>query len=226
MLAGGTDSLITPLAIATLARIGALTKSHNADPATASRPFDRGRDGFVLGEGAGILTLETLSHAQARGARIYAEVLGIGGSFDATDDTAPDVEGQYLAMRRALEDAGVEAEEIDGVKAHGTSTVLNDKTETVALKRLLGNRAYQVPITAPKSKIGHAAAAAGAIEAVAAIGMLVHQAMAPTANLTQADPECDLDYVPGKARFMPLQTMLLNAFGLGGQNWSLVLRKG
>ncbi len=224
LLAGGADAIIEPLAIAALARIGALTKTHNGDPATASRPFDRGRDGFVIGEGAGVLTLETLSHAQRRGAHIYAEVLGIGGSFDAMDDTAPDVHGQLLAMSRALVDADVNPEQVDGVKAHGTSTVLNDRTETAALKKLLGKRAWQVPVTAPKSKIGHAAAAAGAVETVGGIGMLTQQVMAPTANLTDPDPECDLDYVTEGARSVSLHILLLNAFGLGGQNWSLVLR--
>lgn len=225
MLAGGTESSIHPYAIATMAVIDALTRTHNDDPERASRPFDRDRDGFVLGEGAGVLLLETLEHAQQRDAHIYCEVLGYGWSFDAADDTAPDREGQVLAMRRALRDAGIDAQEIDAVKAHASSTVLNDRTETAGLKELLGERAYRVPVTAPKAKVGHSMAASGGIEAVAAALMLEHQTLIPTANLEHPDPDCDLDYVAEGPRKATITTMLVNAFGLGGQNTSMVLRR-
>ncbi|MBE3555671.1 MAG: beta-ketoacyl-[acyl-carrier-protein] synthase family protein [Firmicutes bacterium] len=225
LLAGGADATLVKIAVAALGRIGALTASHNDDPQRASRPFDAMRDGFVLGEGAGVLFLETLEHALARNARIYAEVLGFGESFDATDETAPDVDGQQRAMHAALRDAGISADEIDAVKAHGTSTVLNDATETAALKAVFGDRAFRIPVTAPKSKLGHAAAASGGIEAVAAVLMLHHQMLPPTVNLEHPDPACDLDYVANGPRPAVLHTLLLDAFGMGGQNSCLVIRR-
>ena len=225
MLAGGTEAYINASFIGEMALMNALTKSHNDDPQRASRPFDRTRDGFVLGEGAGLVLLESLEHAEARGAHIYGEILGTGWSFDAADDTAPDVDGQLLAMRRALRDAGVTPDEIDAVKAHASSTELNDRTETAGLKALLGERAYRVPVVAPKSKIGHSMAASGGVEAVAAMLMLTHQTLTPTANLEYPDPECDLDYVAEGARTARVDTMLVNAFGLGGQNACAILRR-
>lgn len=225
ILAGGTDAFINASFIGEMALMNALTKSHNDDPQKASRPFDRTRDGFVLGEGAGLVLLESLEHAQARGAHIYGEVIGAGWSFDAADDTAPDMRGQLLAMRRALRDAGIDASAIDAVKAHATSTELNDITETAGLKELLGNRAYRVPVVAPKSKIGHSLAASGGVEVAAAMLMLAHQTLTPTANLEHPDPECDLDYVPEGPRAAHVDTMLVNAFGLGGQNACTILRR-
>ncbi|MCL6595010.1 MAG: beta-ketoacyl-[acyl-carrier-protein] synthase family protein [Firmicutes bacterium] len=223
ILAGGTEAILNPLAVAVLGQIGALTRRE--DPEGASRPFDRERDGFVLAEGAGVLVLERESRARARGAPILAEVAGAGWSFDARDETAPDAAGQALAMRRALADAGVRPQEVDWVKAHGTSTVLNDRTETAAIKAVLGEAAYRVPVSSMKSMIGHAASASGAMEAVAAVSALRHGLIPPTAHLEHPDPECDLDYVPGRARPAPLRTVLLNAFGLGGQNACIVLRR-
>lgn len=225
MLAGGTEAYVNASFLGEMALMNALTKTHNDDPRRASRPFDRTRDGFVLGEGAGLLLLEALDHAEARGARIYGEIVGAGWSFDAADDTAPDMRGQVLAMRRALRDAGVSPDEIDAVKAHATSTELNDKTETAGLKDLLGERAYRVPVVAPKSKIGHSLAASGGVEMVAAMQMLERQTLTPTANLDEPDPECDLDYVTDGPRPARVDTMLVNAFGLGGQNVCTLLRR-
>lgn len=225
MLSGGTEAYINASFIGEMALMNALTKSHNDDPERASRPFDQARDGFVLGEGAGLLLLESLEHAQARGAHIYGEILGAGWSFDAADDTAPDMYGQVLAMRRALRDAGVDASEIDAVKAHASSTELNDSTETAGLKELLGDRAYRVPVVAPKSKIGHSMAASAGVEMTAAMLMLAHQTLTPTANLETPDPACDLDYVPEGPRPARIDTMLVNAFGLGGQNACTIVRR-
>ncbi|MBX6351626.1 MAG: beta-ketoacyl-[acyl-carrier-protein] synthase family protein [Clostridia bacterium] len=224
VLAGGSECITHPVAIASLGVVGALSQ-RNDEPERASRPFDRDRDGFVLGEGAGVLVLESESHARARGARPLAEILGIGWSFDAADDTAPDAEGQALAMRRAIEDAGIHPEEIDWVKAHGTSTPLNDKTETEAIRRALGRHAYRVPVSSMKSMIGHAASSSGAVEAVGAVLALEHGLVPPTINYETPDPECDLDYVPNRPRRLAVRTALLNAFGLGGQNAALVLRR-
>lgn len=225
MLAGGTEAYVNASFLGEMALMNALTKSHNDDPSRASRPFDRTRDGFVLGEGAGLVLLESLAHAQARGAHVYGEIAGAGWSFDAADDTAPDMGGQVLAMRRALRDAGMTPDDIDAVKAHATSTELNDKTETAGLKQLLGERAYRVPVVAPKSKIGHSLAASGGVEMVAAMLMLERQTLTPTANLEYPDPECDLDYVTEGPRPSRVNSMLVNAFGLGGQNVCTMLRR-
>lgn len=225
MLAGGSEATMHPYALALMAFIGALTKSFNEHPTRASRPFDRCRDGFVLSEGAGMLLLETAEHAMDRGAHIYAEVLGTGWSFDANNDTAPSSAGEMLAMRRALRDAGIDAREVDAVKAHATSTALGDPTETAAIKGVLGERAPRVPVVAPKSKIGHAMAASGGVEAVAAALMIERQTLIPTANLECPDPACDLDYVPEGPRAATIDTLLQNAFGLGGQNACMVLRR-
>ncbi|MBE3591235.1 MAG: beta-ketoacyl-[acyl-carrier-protein] synthase family protein [Firmicutes bacterium] len=223
LLAGGSEAITHPVTIASLGIVGALSQ-RNEEPERASRPFDRDRDGFVLGEGAGVLVLESEEHARARGARILAELAGAGWSFDATDDTAPDAEGQALAMARALRDAGCRPEDVDWVKAHGTSTPLNDRTETAAIKLVFGEHARRVPVSSMKSMIGHAASASGAVEAVGAVLAMLHGTIPPTINYETPDPDCDLDYVPNAARPARLRTVLVNAFGLGGQNAALILR--
>jgi 3-oxoacyl-[acyl-carrier-protein] synthase II len=225
MLAGGADSMINPLGVAGFCRIGATTTANHA-PAAASRPFDRRRDGFLLGEGAAVLLLEPLDAARARGARVHAEIVGYGSSFDAHGISEPHPEGlgAYQAMARALAEAGLAAGDIDAVNAHGTSTPKNDSVETLALKRLLGSRAREVPVSATKSMIGHLVAAAGAVEAVAAIACMEAGVVHATLNLDEPDPACDLDYVPHRARVHPQRHVLSNSFGFGGQNASLVLR--
>ena len=226
MLAGGADSMINPLGVAGFCSIGAMSTS-NDDPARASRPFDRRRNGFVLGEGAAMLVLERQSDAEARGARIYAEIAGYGTSFDAhgISEPHPDGRGALQAMSRALADAGVEPSAIDGINAHGTSTPKNDIVETTAIKRLLGERAYRVPVSSTKSMIGHCISAAGAVEAVAAIGCMNAGWVHPTINLDEPDEGCDLDYVAHTARRHEQQYVLSNSFAFGGQNASLVIRR-
>ncbi|BAS29216.1 beta-ketoacyl-ACP synthase II [Limnochorda pilosa] len=224
VLAGGSESVMHPVGVASMAITGALSQ-RNHEPERASRPFDRERDGFVLAEGAGLLVLESEEHALRRGAPMLAEVLGTGWSFDAADDTAPDASGQALAMRRALDDAGLAPEAIQWVKAHGTSTPLNDRTETAALKQVFGGHARKLAISSVKSMIGHTASASGGVEAVAAVMALRDQTAPPTINYENPDPECDLDYVPNVARPMAIEALLANAFGLGGQNASLVLAR-
>jgi 3-oxoacyl-[acyl-carrier-protein] synthase II len=218
MVAGASDSEIYPMGLASFCRLGALS-TRNDDPATASRPFDRDRDGFVLGEGAAVLVLETLAHAQTTGAPILAEVLGFGAAADAfrTTDPHPDGRGAIAAMRAALTDAGIDASAVSYVNAHGTSTQANDRVETLALRAVLGERAGQVPVSSTKSMIGHATVAAGAIEAVATVLMIAAQCVHPTAHLRVPDPECDLDYVTEGARAMSLQVALSNSFAFGGQ---------
>jgi 3-oxoacyl-[acyl-carrier-protein] synthase II len=225
MLAGGTDSMINPLGVAGFCAVRATTTA-NAFPARASRPFDRERSGFVLGEGAGILVLETLDDARARGASIAAEIVGYGNSFDAHGISEPHPEGRgaYQAMAAALADAGVDASAIDCVNAHGTSTRKNDPVETAAVKRLLGPRAYAVPMCATKSMIGHLISAAGAVEAIAAIACMRAGWVHPTINLDDPDPACDLDYVAHKARPHRQRYVLSNSFGFGGQNAAVVLK--
>ncbi|MGB6895212.1 MAG: beta-ketoacyl-ACP synthase II [Dehalococcoidia bacterium] len=226
LLAGGTEAIISPVGIASMAVVGALTRSWNDEPQRASRPFDAKRSGFVLGEGAGILLLESEEYARRRRALILAELVGAGWSFDATDDTAPDVEGQTLAMVRALRSAGVRPEELSYINAHGTSTELNDKTETAAIKRALSEEvARRVPISSVKSMVGHLAAAAGGIEAVTCVQAIRDGVVAPTTNYEFPDPECDLDYVPNEARELKVDVVLSNSFGLGGQNAALILRR-
>jgi 3-oxoacyl-[acyl-carrier-protein] synthase II len=225
ILAGGTEAIITRVAVASLAQLGALTKAWNQAPEQASRPFDAKRSGFVLGEGAAVLVLETEESARRRGALIICELAGAGWSFDATDDAAPDVDGQALAMARALANAALPPEAIDYVNAHGTSTELNDKTETAALKQVFGERAYGLAISSNKSMLGHLAAAAGAVEAAASVLTLHRQVIPPTINYEFPDPECDLDYVPNVARKASVVAALSNSFGLGGQNSCLVFRR-
>jgi len=224
MLAGGAEAIITPLGIALVARLGALSR-RNDEPTRASRPFDRERDGFVVGEGAAFLVLETEEHALSRDAPILAELAGAGWSFDAYDDTAPDAAGESLAIKAALRDAGVSIEEVDYINAHGTGTLLNDKTETEAIKRVFGERAYRIPISSTKSMTGHLACAAGALEAVVCVLTIQHQLIHPTINYEYPDPECDLDYVPNVARPASVDVCLSNSFGLGGQNACLVFRR-
>jgi 3-oxoacyl-[acyl-carrier-protein] synthase II len=224
LLAGGAEAIITPLALASMGRMGALSHN-NADPEHASRPFDLNRDGFVLGEGAGVLMLESEESALARGARIYCELGGVGWSFDATDDTAPDAEGQSLAMLRAIADAELTPEDVDYINCHGTSTPYNDRTETAAIKLALGEHARRIPMSSTKSMTGHLAAGAGGIEAVAAVLTLEHGRIPPTINYVTPDPDCDLDIVPNVARDADLRVVLSNSFGLGGQNAAALLRR-
>ena len=225
MLAGGAEAMISRVLISSLGGLGALAKTWNAEPLRASRPFDLKRSGFVLGEGAAILVLETEDFARRRGANILCELAGAGWSFDATDDTAPDVDGQALAMQRALKNAGMTMDDIDYINAHGTSTQLNDKTETAAIKKVFGERAYGIPISSTKSMTGHLAAAAGAVEAAVGVLTLRDQIIAPTINYETPDPECDLDYVPLTARKARVDTVAVNGFGFGGQNAVAILRR-
>ncbi len=222
-LAGGAESVLIPLVFAAFDRMGAL--SRNPDPQTASRPFDAQRDGFVIGEGAGILLLESEEHARARGAAPLAELAGFGQSSDAFHITAPpeDGEGARRAMEGALASAGLVPEEIDYINAHGTSTPLNDRAETAAIKALLGKRAYEVPVSSTKSQIGHLLGAAGAVEAGAALFALMEGLLPATATWRSRDPECDLDYVP-RVRPARVRTALSNSFGFGGQNACLLFR--
>jgi 3-oxoacyl-[acyl-carrier-protein] synthase II len=224
MIAGGAEAVVTELSIGGFASARALS-TRNDDPATASRPWDKDRDGFVLGEGAGAVVLEDYEHAKARGARIYAEVLGYGVSADAYHMTAPpeDGDGGYRAMRNALKDAQLGADTVDYINAHGTSTPLGDIAETVAIKRLLGERAHKVAVNSTKSMTGHLLGAAGAVEAVFTALALRDEVSPPTINLRTPDPACDLDYVPNSARRMPIKVALSNSFGFGGTNGTLVL---
>ena len=224
MIAGGAESVLTPLAVGYLSVVGALSR-RNGCPQQVSRPFDRERDGFVLGEGAGVLILESEEHARRRGARILAELAGAGWSFDAYDDTAPDAVGQSKAMIRALSDAQLRPEQVDYVNAHGTSTPLNDKAETAAIKMALGERARHVPVSSIKSMIGHLAAAAGGVEAVACVLAIKQGVVPPTINYEHPDPDCDLDYVPNEPREVPVSVCLSNSFGLGGQNACVVIKR-
>ena len=227
MMAGGADSMINPLGVAGFCSIGA-TSTANDDPPRASRPFDRQRAGFVLGEGAGILILERLEDARARGAAIHAEIAGYGASFDAhgISEPHPDGRGALQAMSRAIAEAGVSPDDIDAINAHGTGTPKNDVVETLAIRVLLGARAGQVPVSATKSMIGHLIAAAGAVEAIAAILGMAASIVHPTINLEHPDPACDLDYVPGTAREHRQRCVLSSSFAFGGQNASIVLRRG
>ena len=225
-IAGGTEAAITPLGVAGFAAMKALS-TRNDEPQKASRPFDKDRDGFVMGEGAGILILEEYESAKARGAKIYAELVGYGATDDAYHITSPHEcgEGAYECMKIALEDAGIKPEEVDYINAHGTSTPLNDKTETLAIKQLFGEHAYKLKISSNKSMIGHLLGAAAAVEAVATIKTIETGIIPPTINLENPDPECDLDYVPNKAVEYPVRVAMSNAFGFGGTNATLVFKK-
>ena len=226
MICGGGESVMHPITLAALGNMGAVS-ARNEEPQRASRPFDADRDGFLMGEGAGVLILESLEHAQKRGAPIHAELLGYGSSCDAFHITAPDEEGAgaALSMEVALEDADIAPDEIDYINAHGTSTPLNDRMETRAIRRALGQHAYNVPISSTKSMIGHLIGAAGAVEAIACIKTLQTGVIHPTINYETPDPDCDLDYVPNQARKTDPRTVLSNSFGFGGHNATLVLRR-
>ena len=226
MIAGGAEATVTELAIGGFASARALS-TRNDDPAGASRPWDRDRDGFVLGEGAGAVVLEEYEHARARGARIYCEVVGYGVSADAYHMTAPseDGDGAYRCMRNALKDAGLTPDVIDYINAHGTSTPLGDVAETIAVKRLLGEHAKRVAVNSTKSMTGHLLGAAGGVEAVFSSLTTHHQVSPPTINLQNPDPQCDLDYVPNAARDMLVRFAMSNSFGFGGTNGSLVFAR-
>ncbi|GIV10062.1 MAG: 3-oxoacyl-[acyl-carrier-protein] synthase 2 [Fimbriimonadales bacterium] len=226
MLAGGAEAAIEPIGIAGFCAARAMS-TRNDDPEHASRPFDAERDGFVMGEGAGVLVLESWEHAQARGAHIYAEILGYGMTADAYHITQPDPEGDgaMRAMRNALRNAGLQPTDIHYINAHGTSTRYNDAKETLAIKRLFGEYAYQLPISSTKSVTGHLLGAAGAVEAATCVLALQHQVIPPTINYEHPDPECDLDYVPNEPRPANLRCVMTNSFGFGGHNSVLVLGK-
>jgi len=226
MVAGGAEAVVTELAMGGFAQARALSH-RNDDPATASRPWDRDRDGFVLGEGAGVLVLEEYEHAKARGARIYAELAGYGMSGDAFHMTAPreDGEGAARCMDAALRSARLNADQVDYINAHGTSTPLGDIAETTAVKRSLGARAKNVAVSSTKSMTGHLLGAAGGVEAVFSALAVHHQVAPPTTNLLNQDPQCDLDYVPNTARSMKINVALSNSFGFGGTNGTLVFCK-
>jgi 3-oxoacyl-[acyl-carrier-protein] synthase II len=226
MIAGGVDAMICLTVVGGFSAMRALS-TRNDDPQRASRPFDAERDGLVLGEGGATLILESLEHAQARGAKIYAEVLGQAVSSDVYHVASPDPEGNgaLRTMRWALADAGLTPDDVDYINAHATSTVLGDITETVAIKRLLGQRAYQVPISATKSMIGHTLGGGGAIEALACLLAIQRGLVHPTINNENPDPQCDLDYVPNEARRAEVKVVLSNSFGFGGQNACLVFGK-
>jgi 3-oxoacyl-[acyl-carrier-protein] synthase II len=226
MICGGGESVMHPITLAALSNMGAVS-SRNDEPERASRPFDAGRDGFLMGEGAGVLILESLEHAQKRGAPIHAEVVGYGSSCDAFHITAPDEDGAgaALSMNAALEDAGIAPEEIDYINAHGTSTPLNDRTETRAIRQVFGRHADKLPVSSTKSMIGHLIGAAGAVEAIACVMTLQTGVVHPTINYETPDPECDLDYVPNQARETHPRTVLSNSFGFGGHNATLILQK-
>lgn len=225
-LAGGSEAAVIEVAVAGFCAMRALS-TRNDDPEHASRPFDRDRDGFVMGEGAGVLVLEELEHALARGATIHGELLGYGSNDDAYHITAPDPDGAgaTACMRLALQSAGLAPEEIDYINAHGTSTVLNDATETQAIKRVFGAHAYRMPVSSTKSVTGHLLGAAGALEAILTVRALETGIVPPTMNLENPDPVCDLDYVPNQAREIPIRRALSNSFGFGGHNVSLILGK-
>ncbi|WP_028987687.1 beta-ketoacyl-ACP synthase II [Thermicanus aegyptius] len=226
MIAGGSEATIRPLAFAGFGNMKALS-TRNDEPTKASRPFDRDRDGFVMAEGAGIVILEELEHAKRRGAPIIAEVAGYGMSGDAYHLTAPDPEGEGAAraMREAILDAGVKPEEIDYINAHGTSTDYNDKFETMAIKRVFGDHAYRLAVSSTKSMTGHMLGAAGGVEAIATALAIQNGIIPPTINYENPDPDCDLDYVPNKARKAKVEIALSNSLGFGGHNASILLRK-
>jgi 3-oxoacyl-[acyl-carrier-protein] synthase II len=223
MLAGGAESTISPLGIGGFAAARALS-TRNDDPATASRPWDKDRDGFVLGEGAGVLMLEEYEHARARGARIYCELAGFGMSGDAFHMTAPNMDGPRRCMVNALRDAQISADQVDYVNAHGTSTPLGDKNETDAIKAALGDRAKKIVVNSTKSMTGHLLGGAGGLESVFTVLALHHKKSPPTINIFNQDPECDLDYCANSARDVAINVAVKNNFGFGGTNGTLVFR--
>lgn len=226
VICGGTEAAVTPLSVAGFASARALS-TRNDEPARASRPFDRDRDGFVLGEGAGILILEELEYAKSRGARIYAEIIGYGMTCDAYHMTAPvpGGEGAARAIRMALKDAGLHPSDISYINAHGTSTPANDSTETAAIKAALGESAYKAAISSTKSMTGHLLGGSGGIEAVATVMAIANDKVPPTINLENPDPACDLDYIPHDSRDLKVEAALSNSFGFGGHNVTLAFQK-
>jgi 3-oxoacyl-[acyl-carrier-protein] synthase II len=227
VVTGGVEAAVTPFGVASFNVLRALSTKFNQNPEAASRPFDKNRDGFVLGEGAGILILEELEHAKARGARIYAELAGYGTSCDAYHITAPhpDGVGAVAAMRMALADAQMSGEEIDYVNAHGTSTPLNDPTETAAIKKVLGDHAYKIKVSSTKSMIGHCIGGAGGIEALVCIKAMEEGVFPPTINLDEPDDGCDLDYVPNKMQRGEIKVAMSNSLGFGGHNGIVIFKK-
>ncbi|MBI3712396.1 MAG: beta-ketoacyl-ACP synthase II [Burkholderiales bacterium] len=224
MIAGGAESTTSPLGLGGFASARALS-SRNDDPATASRPWDKGRDGFVLGEGSGVMVLEEYEHAKARGAKIYAEVLGFGMSGDAYHITTPTVDGPRRSMLNALKNAGLNGDQINYLNAHGTSTSLGDKNETDAIKAAFGDHAYKMTINSTKSMTGHLLGGAGGLESVLSVLAVHNQISPPTINIFEQDPECDLDYCANVAREMPIKYAMKNSFGFGGTNGTLVFGK-
>ena len=226
MFTGGSEAAMTPLGFAGFCSMRAMS-ARNDDPKHASRPFDKNRDGFVMGEGAGVLVLESLDHALDRNAQIYAEIVGYGMTADAYDMVHPisNGEGAAKAMEFALMDAEIDSSEVDYINAHGTSTPAGDPAETQAIKRLFGEHSYKIPVSSTKSMTGHLLGAAGAIEMIATIGSIQYSFVPPTINLVDADPNCDLDYVPNEGRSATINTALSNSFGFGGHNTALVVRK-
>jgi 3-oxoacyl-[acyl-carrier-protein] synthase II len=226
MITGGAEAAVTPLAMAGFIQMKAMS-TRNEEPEKASRPFDLGRDGFVIGEGSAILVLETLEHAQERGARIYAEIVGYGSTCDAYHMTAPDPEGHGAAtsMKEALGDAGIDPSEVDYINAHATATPLGDKAETLAIKSVFGANAAKVAISSTKSMTGHLLGASGGLEAMVCILAIYYGIIPPTINYEQPDPDCDLDYVPNVARKAVVDVALSNSFGFGGHNATLVFKK-
>jgi len=226
MICGGSEAVVHPLSLAAFKNMGAVS-TRNDEPERASRPFDAGRDGFVMGEGAAVLVLESLEHARQRGARVYCELVGYGATADAWHITAPEEMGQGAvdAMERALCDAGLSPEEVDYINAHGTSTPLNDRTETRAIRAVFGPHADRLAVSSTKSMLGHLMGAAGAVEAIACIKSLETGWVHPTLNYETPDPECDLDYVPNQARKLEPGVVLSNSFGFGGHNGCLVFRR-
>ncbi len=226
MLAGGSEASITRVGYAGFCNMKAMGTSYNDQPERSSRPFDARRDGFIMGEGAGVLVLETLEHAQARGAEILCEVLGHAATCDAYHITSPDPDGRGLqaCMRNALADSGITTDDVDYINAHGTSTPYNDKTESAAIKAVFGERAYQVKISSTKSMTGHLLGAAGGIEAIACIKSITTGRIAPTINYENPDPECDLNYVPNKAIEHPVSIAMSNNLGFGGHNATVIFK--
>jgi 3-oxoacyl-[acyl-carrier-protein] synthase II len=226
MITGGCDSIISEFSVAGFGLLGALSHN-NGDPQRASRPFDLKRDGFVLGEGSGILVLEELSHARARGARILAEITGFGSSSNAyrLTDSPPDGRGADQSMRTALLDAGISPDQIDYINAHGTSTLVNDRSETQAIKKVFGETAYDTPISSNKSMLGHLIASAGTIELIMSVMTIQNKIIPATINYEIPDPDCDLDYVPNEPRKHEVNSVLSNSFAFGGQNASLVVER-
>ncbi|MDQ8737312.1 beta-ketoacyl-ACP synthase II [Paenibacillus sp. LHD-38] len=226
VIAGGAEAAITDISLASFGNATSIS-TRNEEPEQASRPFDAGRDGFVMAEGAGILVLESLSHAQCRGARIHAEVIGYGASSDAYHMVAthPEGIGAYQAMKHALREAGLAPDQIDVISAHATSTEIGDRSETAAIKKLFGEQAYRIPVTANKSMTGHMLGAAGGVEAIALVKSIQEGVIPPTINLEEPDSVCDLDYVPNEARKVDIEIGMSNSFGFGGHNAVIILKK-